>query len=145
MKIAIGCDHRGFKLKEFLKEKLREDFEVVDFGTFSEESTHYPIYARKVALVVSKKEADFGVLICATGIGMSIAANKIKGVRAAHVCSDELVELSRRHNNANIICFGSIYTDEETALRWVKNFISTPFEGGRHSIRVDMIEDVSDR
>jgi ribose 5-phosphate isomerase B len=76
---------------------------------------------------------------------MSIVANKIRGVRAAHVCSDELVELSRRHNNANIICFGSIYTDEETALRWVKNFISTPFEGGRHSIRVDMIEDVSDR
>jgi ribose 5-phosphate isomerase B len=132
MKIAIGCDHRGFKLKEFLKEKLREDFEVLDFGTFSEESTHYPIYAKKV-------------LICATGIGMSIAANKIRGVRAAHVCSDELVELSRRHNNANIICFGSIYTDEETALRWVKNFTSTPFEGGRHSIRVDMIEDVSDR
>jgi ribose 5-phosphate isomerase B len=145
MKIAIGCDHRGFKLKEFLKEKLREDFEVLDFGTFSEESTHYPIYAKKVALAVSKKEADFGVLICATGIGMSIAANKIRGVRAAHVCSDELVELSRRHNNANIICFGSIYTDEETALRWVKNFISTPFEGGRHSMRVDMIEDVSDR
>jgi len=145
MKIAIGCDHRGFKLKEFLREKLREDFEVLDFGAFSEESTHYPIYAKKVALAVLKKEADFGVLICATGIGMSIAANKIKGVRAAHVCSDELVELSRRHNNANIICFGSIYTDEETALRWVKNFISTPFEGGRHSIRVDMIEDVSDR
>jgi ribose-5-phosphate isomerase (EC 5.3.1.6) len=130
MKIAIGCDHRGFKLKEFLKEKLREDFEVLDFGTFSEESTHYPIYAKKVALAVSKKEADFGVLICATGIGMSIAANKIKDVRAAHVCSDELVELSRRHNNANIICFGSIYANEETALRWVKNFISTPF-GGR--------------
>jgi len=145
MKIAIGCDHRGFKLKEFLKEKLREDFEVLDFGTFSEESTHYPIYAKKVAFAVSRKEADFGVLICATGIGMSIAANRIKGVRAAHVCSDKLVELSRRHNNANIICFGSIYTDKETALRWVKNFISTPFEGGRHSIRVDMIEDVSDR
>ncbi len=145
MKIALGCDHRGFDLKEFLKEKLKMEFEILDFGTFSHESTHYPIYAKKVALAVSNKEADFGVLICATGIGMSIAANKIKGVRAAHVCSDMLVELSRKHNDANIICFGSIYTDGETALRWVKIFVSTPFEGGRHSIRVGMIEDVSHR
>ncbi len=143
MKIAIGCDHRGFRLKEFLKEKLSKDYEVLDFGTFSEESTHYPIYAHRVASAVSKGEADYGVLICATGIGMSIAANKVKGVRAAHVCSDELVELSRKHNNANVICFGSLYTDEETALRWVKIFISTEFEGGRHLERIKMLENVS--
>ncbi|MEO0139708.1 MAG: ribose 5-phosphate isomerase B [candidate division WOR-3 bacterium] len=142
MKIAIGCDHRGFRLKEFLKEKLSKDYEVLDFGTFSEESTHYPIYAHKVASAVSKGEADYGVLICATGIGMSIAANKVKGVRAAHVCSDELVELSRKHNDANVICFGSLYTDGETALRWVKIFISTEFEGGRHLERVRMLENV---
>lgn len=143
MKIAIGCDHRGFRLKEFLKVELSKYYEVLDFGTFSEESTHYPIYAHKVALAVSRGEADYGVLICATGIGMSIAANKVKGIRAAHVCSDELVELSRRHNNANIICFGSLYTDEKTALRWVKSFISTEFEGGRHLQRVEMLENVS--
>lgn len=146
MRIALGCDHRGYRLKEYLKEALSsEGFEVMDFGTFSEESTHYPIYAHKVALAVAKGEADFGVLICATGIGMSIAANKVKGVRAAHVCTDEMVKLSREHNNANVICFGSLYADEEKSLRWVKIFINTAFEGGRHLIRVNMLENVPDQ
>ncbi len=146
MKVAIGSDHRGYRLKETLKGFLKgEGFEVVDFGTDSEESTHYPVYAHRVAVAVSEGKARFGILICATGIGMSIAANKVKGVRAAHVCDDKLVELCRKHNDANVLCFGSIYTDEETAKRWVKIFFSTDFEGGRHLTRVNMLENVPDK
>ncbi|NPA79716.1 MAG: ribose 5-phosphate isomerase B [Thermotogae bacterium] len=142
MRIALGSDHRGYALKEFLKEALRrEGYDVVDVGTDSPERTDYPIYAKAVGRKVASGEVRFGVLICATGIGMSIAANKVRGVRAAHVCDDELVKLSRRHNDANVLCFGSLYTDEETALRWVKLFLTTEFEGGRHSRRVAMLEE----
>ncbi len=142
MVIAIGSDHRGYALKEFLKEALKEKgYEVIDVGTDSPERTDYPIYARAVGREVVEGRADYGVLICATGIGMSIAANKVKGVRAAHVCNDELVSLSRRHNDANVLCFGSLYTDEKTALRWVEIFVSTEFEGGRHARRVGMLEE----
>ncbi|NPB04199.1 MAG: ribose 5-phosphate isomerase B [Thermotogae bacterium] len=142
MIIALGSDHRGFALKEFLKGKLHgENYEVLDVGTHSPERTDYPIYAKAVARAVAEGKARFGILICATGIGMSIAANKVKGVRAAHVCSDELVKLSRRHNDANVLCFGSLYTDEETALRWVRLFLSEEFEGGRHERRVAMLEE----
>ena len=143
MVIALGSDHRGYALKESLKEELRRrGYEVMDVGTDSEERTDYPIYAKAVAQAVADGKARFGVLICATGIGMSIAANKVKGIRAAHVCSDELVSLSRRHNDANVLCFGSLYTDEETALRWVEIFVSTEFEGGRHARRVSLIGEI---
>ncbi len=143
MVIALGSDHRGYALKESLKEELRRrGYEVIDVGTDSEERTDYPIYAKAVAQAVADGKARFGVLICATGIGMSIAANKVKGVRAAHVCNDELVSLSRRHNDANVLCFGSLYTDEETALRWVEIFVSTEFEGGRHARRVSLIGEI---
>lgn len=143
MVIALGSDHRGYALKESLKEELRRrGYEVMDVGTDSEERTDYPIYAKAVAQAVADGKARFGVLICATGIGMSIAANKVRGIRAAHVCSDELVSLSRRHNDANVLCFGSLYTDEETALRWVEIFVSTEFEGGRHARRVSLIGEI---
>ncbi len=142
MVIALGSDHRGFALKEYLKGVLKErGYTVLDLGTDSPERTDYPLYAKAVGRAVVEGEADYGVLICATGIGMSIAANKVRGVRAAHVCSDELVRLSRQHNNANVLCFGSIYTDEETALRWVETFVKTGFEGGRHERRVSMLEE----
>ncbi len=141
MKVALGSDHRGYALKEFLKGFLRErGYEVLDEGTHSPERTDYPVYARRVAQKVANREAHYGILICATGIGMSIAANKVKGVRAAHVCSDDLVRLSRQHNNANVLCFGSLYTDEPTAARWVELFLKTEFEGGRHAKRVAMLE-----
>lgn len=142
MVIALGSDHRGYALKEFLKRALTErGYTVEDFGTDSPERTDYPIYAKAVGKAVVEGRADYGVLICATGIGMSIAANKVRGVRAAHVCNDELVKLSRQHNNANVLCFGSLYTDEETALRWVETFVKTEFEGGRHARRVSMLEE----
>lgn len=142
MVIALGSDHRGYALKEYLKRELeKEGYEIMDVGTDSSERTDYPIYAKAVGRAVVEGRANFGVLICATGIGMSIAANKVRGIRAAHVCNDDLVSLSRRHNDANVLCFGSLYTDEETALRWVKTFVSTEFEGGRHARRVAMLEE----
>jgi len=146
-KIAIGSDHAAFKLKEKTKEWLKaKGFSVEDLGTHSEESADYPDYAKKVAKEVASGKADFGVLICGTGIGMSMAANKGKGVRAA-VCHDAFSgRMAREHNDANVLCFGARTTDEEQAKEIVDKFFSTDFagarEGGeRHLRRVKKIED----
>ncbi|NLB34622.1 MAG: ribose 5-phosphate isomerase B [Elusimicrobia bacterium] len=140
MKIAVGSDHRGYPLKEELKRFLKDsNYEVIDQGTFSEESADYPIYAAKVARLVSKGEADKGVLCCGSGIGVSIAANKIKGVRAALVRTAEDAEITVKHNNSNVICLGRDRTSPEEAIKILKAFLDAEFEGGRHARRVEQI------
>ncbi|RLI97635.1 MAG: ribose 5-phosphate isomerase B [Candidatus Aenigmatarchaeota archaeon] len=142
--IALGSDHAGFGLKEKIKQYLeKKGLEIKDYGCFSEESVDYPDYAEKVARAVSSNEAEKGILICGTGIGMSIAANKISGIRAA-VCWDEKsAEMSRRHNDANILCIGARLIDQELALRIVDVWLSTGFDGGRHVKRVKKINAIT--
>jgi ribose 5-phosphate isomerase B len=140
MKIAIGADHAGFALKEAIRGKLAEQgLEVVDYGTHSPESTDYPDYAGKVAREVAAGRAERGVLICSTGIGMSMAANKVHGIRAALATSPDAVELTRRHNNANVLTLGARYTTVEQGVELIDLFLKTPFDGGRHQRRVDKI------
>ena len=143
MKIAIACDHGAYDLKETLKKHLQDNgVECVDFGTNSTESVHYPVYAKAVCKAVQKKEADFGVLLCSTGIGMSIAANKHKGIRAA-LCGDLYsAKFTRLHNNSNVLCVGALVTGAGLAKEILDVFISTEFMGGRHQTRVDMITEI---
>ena len=143
MKIAIGNDHAGYAMKMDIMEYLHEKgYDVVDFGCYSDSSTDYPIYAKKVADAIVGGEADLGILICGTGIGISLAANKVKGIRAC-ACSDQLTAvLSRKHNNANIVCFGARIIGTSTAEAIVDSFLTTEFEGGRHQRRVDLITDI---
>lgn len=140
MKIAIGNDHTAVELKNHIKEYLEnKGYDVTDFGTSSEERTDYPIYGYKVACSVANKEFDFGILICGTGIGISLAANKVKGIRAA-VCSEPYsARLTRAHNNANIIAFGARVVGPSMAEMIVEEFLTTEYEGGRHQKRIDMI------
>lgn len=143
MKIAIGNDHSAVKLKTHIKNFLEnKGYDVTDFGTSSEERTDYPLYGYKVARAVANKEFDFGILICGTGIGISLAANKVKGIRAA-VCSEPYsAKLTRAHNNANIIAFGARVIGESMAEMIVEEFLTTEYEGGRHQKRIDMISDI---
>ncbi len=143
MKLAIGSDHGGYALKEKIKDYLLNNgYNVEDFGCFSEESTDYPDYALKVAEAVSCGEFDAGILICGTGIGISIAANKVKGIRAA-LCHDGLTaRLAKQHNNANILCMGGRTTGIETAKDIVDNWLNSEFEGGRHLRRINKITDI---
>ena len=143
MKIAIGCDHGGYALKLAVKKHLEEKgYEVVDYGCHSTESVDYPVYGEKVGRAVAGGECELGVLICGTGIGISLAANRVKGVRAA-VCSEPYsAEMTRRHNNANIIAFGARVVGEGTAMTIVDAFLGAQFEGGRHARRVDMLKDI---
>lgn len=140
MKVAIGCDHGGLNIKNAIIEYLKENnFEYTDFGCYTEESVDYPIFAYKVATEVANNEDVLGVLCCGTGIGISMAANKVKGIRAA-VCTNEfMAEMTRRHNNANIIALGGRIIDEPTAVKLADIFLNTEFEGDRHTKRVDMI------
>lgn len=139
-RIALGADHAGYRAKEALKAALeRLGHVAVDLGTDSEAPADYPDYARKVAELVSRGEVDRGVLVCGTGIGMSIAANKVRGVRAAVVTSMETARLSRAHNDANVFCAGARITDLETMERALRVWLETPFEGGRHERRVAKI------
>ncbi len=140
MKIAIGNDHTAVELKNHIKEFLEnKGYDVTDFGTSSGERTDYPIYGYKVACSVANKEFDFGILICGTGIGISLAANKVKGIRAA-VCSEPYsARLTRAHNNANIIAFGARVVGPSMAEMIVEEFLTTEYEGGRHQKRIDMI------
>jgi ribose 5-phosphate isomerase B len=141
-KISLGSDHAGFKLKESIKNYLKEKgYEVKDFGTNSEESVDYPDYAKAVAKDVIKNNSR-GILICGTGIGMSIAANKIKGIRAALCRSEYDAEMSRRHNDANILTLGSRTTHTDDAKKIVDVFLNTPFEEGRHIQRIKKIHDM---
>ena len=138
MKIAIGSDHAGYELKEFLKKEI-DGVEFFDVGTKSEESCDYPDYAHPVAEKVENKEVDFGILICGSGNGISMAANKHKGIRAALSWKKEIAELARLHNNANIVSLPARYISNEEALEIVNIFLKTPFEGGRHQRRVEKI------
>lgn len=142
MKVAMGCDHGGLELKNRLKEYLvSKNIEVSDEGTYTSESCNYPVFAKKVARKTANGECDFGVLVCTSGIGMSIAANKVKNARAALIHEVNGAEMCRRHNNANIICFGQKVVTYETAVKCLDIFISTEFEGGRHETRVNMFEE----
>ena len=137
MKIAVGCDHRALKHKELAKRAaVAFGAEVVDLGTHSEESTDYPDFAFAVARAVASGEADKGILACSTGVGMSIAANKVRGVRAALVHNREVAALSRRHNDANVLCFGATVVPEAEVEGIVREWLSSEFEGGRHCARV---------
>jgi ribose 5-phosphate isomerase B len=138
--IAIGADHAGFAYKEKIKALLSAmKSEFHDYGTHSTESADYPDFAHEVAEAVSKGEAEFGILVCGTGIGMSIVANKHEGVRASNVESVEAARLAREHNNANVLALGARLTSWELAEEIIKTFLSTPFAGGRHQRRVDLI------
>lgn len=140
MKIAIGNDHVGIELKPIIIRFLKElGHEVEDFGAFTNERTDYPEYGKKVAENVAAGKADLGILICGTGVGISIAANKVKGIRAV-VCSEPYsAKLSREHNNTNILAFGSRVIGSEMAKMNVQNWLEAEFEGGRHQNRVTMI------
>lgn len=141
MKIAIGCDHGGYLLKQDLLIWMEEnDIEYEDFGCFSTDSVDYPVYGEKVARAVASGAYDRGIVICTTGIGISIAANKVKGIRCAH-CADPLsAEMTRRHNDANVIALGAGMIGPNLARRMVEVFLNTEFEGGRHARRVAQLD-----
>ncbi|MBR2967456.1 MAG: ribose 5-phosphate isomerase B [Clostridia bacterium] len=145
--IAIGCDHAALKLKNTIKEHLASrGFEVEDFGCFTEQSVDYPEYALKVAESVASKKCDKGILICGTGIGMSMAANKVKGVRCAH-CSDTFsAKATRQHNDANVLALGERVVGVGLALEIVDCFVDTPFSNdARHIRRIDKITQIEDK
>lgn len=140
MKIAIGSDHRGYSLKERMKEHLYgREHECVDVGTSSEERADYPDFAAQVAELVGMNRCSRGILICGSGIGMSVAANKHKHVRAALCTTSRMAELSRRHNDANILCLGAENQTVAEALQMVDTWLKAKFEGGRHSVRLEKI------
>ncbi len=140
MKIAIGNDHVAVEMKNHITKYLQDKgYEVVNFGTDSVDRCDYPVYGKKVAEAVASGEYERGILICGTGIGMSLVANKVKGIRAA-VCSEAYsARLTRQHNNSNIIAFGANVVGEATAKMIVDEFLNTEYEGGRHQNRIDMI------
>jgi len=138
--IAIGCDHAGYKLKEYLLKYLSDKKIVVkDFGTYSEERADYPDFAHAVSVAIEKKECDLGILICGSGNGINITANKHQGIRAALCWNEEVAALARQHNDANIISLPARFMNEETAVKCVEAFLNTQFEGGRHADRVNKI------
>lgn len=140
MRIAVGSDHAGFELKEKLEDHLRElGYEVVDLGAHNDDPVDYPDLAAAVGTAVARGEAERGVLVCGSGIGVAIAANKIDGIRAANVYDAEMAKMSRLHNDANVVTMGGRYLPEETAREIVDTFMDTAFEGGRHQRRVDKI------
>ena len=146
MKIVIGNDHTAVHIREVIAAHLREQgYEVEEIGSFSTESSNYPEWGEKVGMKVVAGEADLGIAICGTGVGISIAANKVKGVRAC-VCSEPYsAKLSRQHNNSNVLCFGARVVGDELAKMIVDEWLNAEFLGGRHQMRVDMIMDIQDR
>ncbi len=141
--IAIGSDHGGYKLKEEIKKYLDEkEIEYKDCGTYSEQSVDYPDIAKDVAKRVQSKECDSGILICRSGIGMSIVANKFKGIRCAKCENEEEAKFSKMHNDSNILTLGADYITTSTAICVVRAWIATPFEGGRHAERIKLIEEI---
>lgn len=141
MKISIGSDHAGFKYKEEIKKYLEgKGHEVIDCGTNSLESCDYPIFGRAAAELVAKGEVKYGVLVCSSGEGIMMAANKVKGVRCGLAYNDDVTRLIRQHNNANMIAFGASFMELKDVLRRIDLFLSTEFEGGRHERRVSEIE-----
>lgn len=146
MKISLGCDHGGYALKEHIKAYLEsKGHEVVDCGTYSTDSCDYPIFGEAAARKVQSGECERGIVICTTGIGISIAANKVAGIRCAH-CTDPLsAEMTRRHNDANILAMGARVLGPGLALKIVDTFLNTEFEGGRHARRIALISDIENR
>lgn len=141
MKISIGSDHAGYKYKEEIKKYLEsKGYEVVDCGTNSLDSCDYPIFGRAAAELVAKGEVKYGVLVCSSGEGIMMAANKVKGVRCGLAYNDDVARLIRQHNNANMIAFGASFMELKDVLRRIDLFLVTEFEGGRHERRVSEIE-----
>ena len=139
-KICISSDHSGYKTKEFIKEHLiKSKIYTIDLGPFFEKSVDYPDYAKKVSNRVSKRKSDIGILVCGSGTGMAISANKTKGIRAAVGYNIKSTQLSRQHNNANVLCLGSRLTKRKDIKKIIKIFLNTKFEGGRHKRRVKKI------
>jgi len=141
MKIALASDHGGFKLKGKIKEHLmtRADLEIQDLGTHSEESVDYPVYGKTCARLVASGEADLGIVICGTGIGISIAANKVEGIRCALATNTFMAEMSRKHNDANMLALGGRVLSDDEAIDIVDVWLTADFEGGRHKRRVDLL------
>lgn len=142
MKISLACDHGGLQLKNHVAEFLKEHgYIVMDFGTFTKDSCDYPDFAKQAAIAVADGKCNKGIVICTTGIGVSIVANKVKGVRCALCINADMATRTRAHNDANMIAMGQIYVDNDTADEIVTAFLTTDFMGGRHQVRVDKIED----
>ena len=143
MKIAIGADHGGYKLKEEIKKYLKEKgIEYKDFGTNSEERVDYPVIAKNVCKSIQNKEADLGVVICKTGYGMSIVANKFKGIRCATCYSEESAKFAKLHNDINVLGLGAEYLSSNEAICILRMIFATQFEGGRHNERLNMIKEI---
>lgn len=141
MKIAVASDHAGFEMKNFVIEYLKQkNFDILDLGTNSESSVNYPDYGHKMAANILAGKANLGILICGTGIGISIAANRHKGIRAAVLYSDEVAELVKSHNNANVIVFGGRTMNKEDVVRRIDIFLKAQFEGGRHQTRIELLD-----
>lgn len=141
--IAIGADHGGFEIKEAVKKYLEEkNIAYKDFGSYDGQAVDYPEIAAAVSLAVTSGEADKGILCCGTGIGISIAANKIKGIRAAVISDEFSAEMARRHNDANVLCMGGRIINGGQAVKFTDIFLNTPFDGGRHERRVGMISKI---
>jgi len=142
MRIAIGSDHGGYELKEQLRRYLQNNgHEVIDCGTDSVESVHYPVFAKMVAKNILNGRADRGIVVCTTGEGVCITANRYKGIRCGIAYNDEVARLMRAHNDANIISFGARFISLEDAIKRVEIFLNTNFEGGRHQTRIEMIDE----
>ena len=143
MKVAIASDHAGLNLKTVVREHLQEqNFEVADLGPQTNQSVDYSSYALTLARAVAGLEYDQGILICGTGLGMSMAANRVKGVRAALCCNEYMARMARAHNNANVLCFGERVIGQGLALAIVDAWLATEFEGGRHQRRIDIFDRV---
>ena len=143
--IALASDHAGFELKEILKKHLIENnYDIMDYGTSSTASVDYPIYAKKAAKAVADGQCERGIVCCGTGIGVSITANKVKGIRCALIHDEYTAEMCKKHNNANMIAIGARVVDPELAVKLVDIWLNTQFEEGRHQRRIDEIEDYLD-
>ena len=141
--IAIGCDHGGYKLKEEIKKYLDEiGIEYKDFGTYTEERTDYPIYAKKVAESILEKECDKGVLICKSGCGMTIVANKFKGIRAGLIINEEEAKMAKADDDINVVTISGNNTSTEEAVKIIRMWLATDFKGGRYQERIDMITEI---
>lgn len=143
--IALGCDHGGYAMKEAVKAYLEKTGRAYkDFGTDGTDSVDYALFAVKAAYAVQRGECESAVLVCSTGLGICMAANKVKGIRAATVTNAFSAEMTRRHNNANVLCLGGMIIDNDTAVACVEKFLTTAFEGGRHQRRVDEIAQIEE-
>ncbi len=141
MKIAVASDHAGFEMKDFIAKTLsQKKIDVLDLGTSDCSSVDYPTFADKMAQCILAHQADLGILVCGTGIGISIRANRHKGIRAALLYSDEVAKMAKQHNNANVIVFGGRTMDKDDVLRRIDIFLNTQFEGGRHQRRIDLLD-----